>query len=116
MQLAGHDQYMRTVELEGAIDGEDAVVAADVAERAVGVAWKDHATVAAQELEATDPLGRRAGHRLRRDADDVVVVHGSEIRRAGGGGRPRARHAFFLPHVRWTAVSEDRYLTKQEAV
>lgn len=104
------------MKLKGAVDGEDAVVAADVAERAVGVAWKDHAPVAAQELDAA--LCSCPGGTRLHDAEHIVVIQGAERRRARAGRRPRgrARHAF-LPAVDDTeAASRYQCLRTQEAV
>lgn len=71
-----------TVKPDGTVDGEDPVVAADVAQRAVGAAGQDPAAVAAQELDASLGVGDGA-HRVRLgDADDVVVGR-PERRRAG---------------------------------
>uniref|UniRef100_A0A0A8Y4S4 Uncharacterized protein n=1 Tax=Arundo donax TaxID=35708 RepID=A0A0A8Y4S4_ARUDO len=84
--------------MEGTVDGEDSVVAADVAQRAVGVAGGDPAAVAAQELDAS--LGR--GRSVRPDDADDIVVERPERRRARRGRRPgRARHApYVLPRAR----------------
>lgn len=75
-----------TVKPDGTVDGEDPVVAADVAQRAVGAAGQDPAAVAAQELDASLGVGDGDGcgaHRVRLgDADDVVVGR-PERRRAG---------------------------------
>lgn len=76
---------MCTVKPDGTVDGEDPVVAADVAQRAVGAAGQDPAAVAAQELDASLGVGDGAcgTHRVRLgDADDIVVGR-PERRRAG---------------------------------
>jgi len=71
-----------TVKPEGTVDGEDSIVAADVAQRAIGVAGQDPTAVAAQELDAS--LGDGWGtHRVRLDDADDIVVEGPERRCAG---------------------------------
>lgn len=67
---------------DGTVDGEDSIVAADVAQCAIGMAGQDPTAIAAQELEAS--LGDGCSTRRVRlhDADDIIV-EGPERRRAG---------------------------------
>jgi hypothetical protein len=72
--MHGHVGVHRTVVVEGrTVDGDDPVVAANVAKRAVNMPGEDPAAVATQELDA--PLGRDGTSVPHLDhGDDIVVV------------------------------------------
>jgi len=75
-------EILCTVKPEGSVDGENSIVAADVAQRAIGVAGQDPTTVAAQELDASLRNGC-GSHGIRLDDADDIVVEGPERRCAG---------------------------------